>query len=131
MTRSVYTVQKSGNLFFINAATVGLAEEPRILRLLVDTGASQTSLSKILLHELGYTWSDSTPKAAILTGNGRIQAPVVRVTWFNCLGERVENLPVLAIDLPISSYINGILGMDFLLHFEAVIDIGKRQITLP
>lgn len=129
--RSIYPVQKSGNLFFTNASVARFNEEPRILRLLVDTGASQTSLSNVLLSELGYTWSDSTPKAAILTGNGVIQAPVVQVDWFHCLGQRSENLPVLSIDLPISSYINGILGMDFLLRFEAVIDVGKRQILLP
>jgi predicted aspartyl protease len=131
MTSQVYKVQKSGNLFFINAAIARLGAEPSILRLLVDTGASQTSLSKVLLADLGYAWSDSTPKTAILTGNGLIQAFVVQVAWLNCLGQRVEDFPVLALDLPMSTYINGILGMDFLLHFNAVIDVGKRQIVLP
>ena len=131
MTRSIYTVQKSGNLFFLNASVAKLDEEPRILRLLVDTGASQTSLSKVLLLELGYAWSDTTSNASILTGNGLIQAPIVQVDWFHCLGQPLQNLPVLALDLPISSYINGILGMDVLLRFKAVIDVGKRQIILP
>jgi aspartyl protease family protein len=131
MTLRCYPVQKSGNLFFVKAAVARVGAEPSILKLLVDTGASQTSLSKLLLIDLGYTHPDPTPKISILTGNGLIQAPIIRVAWFNCLGERLEDYPVLSLDLPISSYINGILGMDFLLRFNALIDIGKRQIILP
>ncbi len=131
MTARIYPVQKSGNLFFVRASIASVANAPSILRLLVDTGASQTCLSKSLLAELGYTLSDVTPKMAILTGNGSIQAPRLRVNRFNCLGQQLADYPVLAMELPLSSYINGILGMDFLLHFNAIIDVGKRQITLP
>jgi predicted aspartyl protease len=131
MTQRCYPVQKSGNLFFVKAAVARIGAEPSILKLLVDTGASQTSLSKLLLTDLGYAEFDSTPKISILTGNGLVQAPTVRVAWLNCLGERIEDYPVLALDLPRSGYINGILGMDFLLRYNALIDIGKRQIVLP
>jgi predicted aspartyl protease len=131
MSLQIYQVQKSGNLFFVNAAVTSTEAEPRILRLLIDTGASQTSLSNILLADLGYTWSASTPKTTMLTGNGLIQTPIVQVRSFNCLGQHLDNLSVLAINLPTSSYINGILGMDFLLRFNALIDVGKQQILLP
>jgi predicted aspartyl protease len=131
MTAQIYTVQKSGNLFFVRASVGRIGTKPNILRLLVNTGASQTSLSKTLLFELEYTGSDLTSKTSILTGNGIIQASIISVTSLNCLGQQVENFPVLAIDLSLSRYINGVLGMDFLLRFNAVIDIGKRQIVLP
>jgi predicted aspartyl protease len=131
MTRQIYKVQKSGNLFYVNASVHGTDHQPRILRLLVDTGASQTSLPQSLLTQLGYAWSDLSPKTRILTGNGFIQTPVIQVRNFNCLGKRIETQSVLAIHLPVLSYINGILGMDFLLRFQAVIDIGKQQIVLP
>jgi predicted aspartyl protease len=131
MTRQIYPVQKSGNLFFVRASVTNSVSTPSILRLLVDTGASQTSLSKVLLADLDYDWSNSTSKAAILTGNGLIQAPIVQIASFSCLGQQIESFSVLAIDLSLSSYINGILGMDFPLRFNALIDVGKRQILLP
>ena len=131
MTSQIYTVQKSGNLFFINAAIARLDAEPAIVRLLVDTGASQTSFSTVLLADSGYTWDLSTPTTAMVTGNGIIRSPIVRVAWFNCLGKRVERFPVLALDLPNSIYMNGILGMDFLALCRAVIDIDNQQIRLP
>jgi hypothetical protein len=38
---------------------------------------------------------------------------------------------VLALKLPVSRYISGLWGMDFLTQFQAVIDIGNGHITLP
>ncbi|MCX5965182.1 MAG: hypothetical protein NT070_19265 [Cyanobacteria bacterium] len=66
-----------------------------------------------------------------MTGNGVIDVPIVQVPWLNSLGQQVQDFPVLALQLPVSPYINGILGMDFLMHFQAVIDVGHGYITVP
>jgi hypothetical protein len=72
-----------------------------------------------------------TPNRLITTGNGIINVPIVKVAWINCLGEQVTQFPVLGLQLPVSGYINGILGMDFLVRFQAIVNIGKGQITIP
>jgi hypothetical protein len=78
-----------------------------------------------------YPITSTTPTRSITTGNGVIQAPIVLIPSLNCLGQQVIDFPVLALKLPVSRYINGILGMDFLTRFQAVIDIGNGHITLP
>jgi predicted aspartyl protease len=131
MTSRIYPVQKSGNLFIVKASIGRSNAPPSILQLLIDTGATQTGLPIDFLRDIGCPTTSTTPQRAITTGNGVIQVPIVQVPWFNCLGQRVEDFPVLALQLPVSRYINGILGMDFLTQFQAVIDTGKGFITLP
>ncbi|BAU10690.1 hypothetical protein LEP3755_11810 [Leptolyngbya sp. NIES-3755] len=131
MTSRIYRVQRSGNLFFVRASVSRADAEPSILRLLVDTGASQTCLPITLLADIGCPVQQNSPKTSILTGNGLIQAPIVEIPWMSCLGQIVENYSVLALDLSATRYVNGILGMDFLIRFRAIIDIGKEQISLP
>ena len=131
MTPRIYPVQRSGNLFFIKASVGRANAKPSILKLLVDTGASQTCLPVTLLADIGYPVQKNSLKTPILTGNGLIQSSIVQIPWFNCLGQKVEHYSVIALDLSAARYINGILGMDFLIHFRAVIDVGKAQIVLP
>jgi predicted aspartyl protease len=131
MTSRIYPVQKSGNLFIVKASIGRSNAPPSILQLLIDTGATQTGLPIDFLTDIGCPTTGKTPQRTITTGNGVIQVPIVQVPWLNCLGQRVEDFPVLALQLPVSRYINGILGMDFLTQFQAVIDTGKGFITLP
>ncbi len=131
MTSRIYPVQKSGSLFIVKASIGRTQAPPSILQLLVDTGATQTGLPMEFLEDIGCPIDATTPQRTITTGNGIIQVPIVKIPWLNCLGQRVENFPVLALQLPVSRYINGILGMDFLTRYQAVIDIGKGHILLP
>jgi predicted aspartyl protease len=131
MTSRRYPVQKSGNLFIIKAAIGRANASPSIIQLLIDTGATQTGLSMQFLIDIDCPITAFTPTRSITTGNGVIQVPIVPIPSLNCLGQQVIDFPVLALKLPISRYINGILGMDFLTQFRAVIDIGNGHITLP
>jgi predicted aspartyl protease len=130
MTR-VYSVQKSGNLFIVKASIGRQDASPSIIQLLVDTGATQTGLPIEFLQDIGCVITPQTPNRLITTGNGIINVPIVEVAWINCLGEQVTQFPVLGLQLPVSGYINGILGMDFLVRFQAIVNIGKGQITIP
>jgi aspartyl protease family protein len=54
----------------------------------------------------------------------------VAVTWFSCLGQRVENFSIVAHTLPATTFVDGLLGMDFLTRFQAVISVREAQIRL-
>lgn len=64
----------------------------------------------------------------IVAGNGIIVAPVVTVTWFHCLGQRIEGFPVVAHTLPAGTFVDGLLGMDFLTRCQAVISVSEAEI---
>ncbi|MEG4116483.1 hypothetical protein QUA43_03185 [Microcoleus sp. N9_B4] len=59
-----------------------------------------------------------------------MEAPVVAVPWFNCLGERLENFPIVAYTLPATTFVDGLLGMDFLTPMQAVIYAKEGEIRI-
>jgi predicted aspartyl protease len=129
-TRRFYALQRYGNLFWLKAVVMGESRDPRVVRLLVDTGSSYTVLPPNVLMEIGCDVSDSNRRVAIMAAGGMIQPPVVSVPLFNCLGQQVENFSALALNLPFNPLVNGLLGMDFLEHCGATIQIRESRIIL-
>jgi len=98
------------------------------LRLLVDTGASFTILPIQALEDLGYDIRNPVRRQELFTGQGRIYAPVVSLSWFNCVGQLIENFEIVAHDIPSNVRLDGLLGMDFLCRFRAVISVSSGEI---
>jgi aspartyl protease family protein len=114
----------------LKAAAGGTDGSVRQFRLLVDTGSSYTVLRVNVVEALGCDLQNPLNRIRIPTGGGIIEAPVVAVTWFSCLGQRVENFSIVAHTLPATTFVDGLLGMDFLTRFQAVIYVGEAQIRL-
>lgn len=128
--KKVYRLQQQGNLLFCRAAVGRDEENPILIRLLVDTGASPTVIPTRMLQRLGCNLNNSLRITTIVTASKVINAPVVLVPWFNCLGVKKENFSLVALDLPVNSYQLGLLGIDFLRYIKAVIDVSQGQIQL-
>jgi predicted aspartyl protease len=129
-SRIIYPLQRSGNLLFLRASVGGLQGDPVRLRLLVDTGSSYTTLPLKVLADLGYVVDEQNRRVAIMTAGGMGRAPLVSVASFNCLGESIENFPVVGLDLPFNPLMSGLLGMDFLSRFNLVIDVRRAEIVM-
>jgi predicted aspartyl protease len=129
--QKAYRLLRYGQGLLAVQATIGgnnsEAREYR-LRLLVDTGASYTILPVKTLEDLGYDLRHPVRQQEIFTGQGRINVPVINVSWFNCTGQLIENFDVCAHNLPSNLWINGLLGMDFLSRFRAIISVGDAEI---
>jgi predicted aspartyl protease len=124
-----YRLQRSGNLCWLKAAVGNLNGEVSIFRLLVDTGASITILPERPLKSLGY---DLTAKTIHLVGaNGLFDAPLIQVAWISCLGIRSENFKVGIHTLSGMSYLDGVLGMDFLIKYQCEISPAENVIRMP
>ena len=102
--------------------------DPIRVKLLVDTGASFTILPVETFEELGYDMNHPLGYHKIVTGNGTIDAPVVVVSWFNCLGQSVKNFKTIAYNTPANLRVDGLLGMDFLTRFQAIISVREPEI---
>lgn len=84
------------------------------MRLVVDTGASYTTLPVEVVEALGCDTHHPLRTVRIVAANGIIVAPVVALPWFHCLGQRLSNFSVAAHTLPTGTFVDGLLGMDFL-----------------
>ncbi len=133
MTRQrIYQLSRYGKLLMLRAAVQGReGREVQAVRLLVDTGSSYTTLPLQIVEKLGYDLQNSRRSISMIAANGIIEAPVVAVSWFNCLGERIENFPVVAYTLPKGTFWQGILGMDFLTLCQVVIAVEEAEIRIP
>lgn len=131
MTTRRYRLFRYRNLLVLHAA-IGGSWQPRVIRMLLDTGAAYTMLPPEILEAVGCDLDHPAREVNILTVQGTVTAPVVVVPWLHCLGRRVSQWPVVAHSLPpgLREYAVGLLGMDFLTHFRAVIDIGHEEIWL-
>jgi predicted aspartyl protease len=100
-----------------------------ILRLLLDTGASSTILSAEAVSRMGYDPGQPFRTERLVTANGVIIAPVFRLSWFNCLGQTLKDFPVVAHSIPSGIPADGLLGMDFLSSWGAVISVADARIS--
>ena len=129
-SRRIYRLNRQGNLLWLRASVGRSWENTIIVRLLVDTGSSYTVLPRRILERLGCNLQQPRLTTTIVTASAIVKMPIVPVPWFNCFGVRKENFSVVAMDLPIGSFTNGLLGIDFLREEKAIIDIFQGEISL-
>ncbi len=93
----------------------------RVIKLVVDTGASKTVLSWTILEGLGYDPAGVKERVRLVTASGFELAPQVTLDRFHCLGQEVRSFPVVCHDLPFDRYVDGLLRMNFLRQFDFAI----------
>jgi len=90
-------------------------------RLLIDTGASLTMLTADTLKRRGIGAHATGKTGTFDTANGRVRAPIYRLDSLSVGDWRVSDLEVGVLDLS-DARIDGLLGMNFLRHFQFFID---------
>ena len=89
-----------------------------IIKMALDTGATYTMISHEAVAGIGIHPAIARRKIEVTTGNGIILAPVVVIPKFRTLGYEIKNLEVICHDLPPESVIEGLVGLNFLKHFN-------------
>ena len=110
MSKKIYQCNRQQNVLWLRAAVARSTQAPIVVRLLVDTGASYTVIPTKILERIGCNLNQAQQYKKIVTANGAIDVPIVTIPWFNCLGIKRKNYPVVALDLPANSFTDGLLG---------------------
>lgn len=95
--------------------------------LLVDTGASQTVLSKQTARDLGLLAVDNQTRLGI---GGAVRVDVAVVDKVKVGGVEVKNLKISIHDFSSDPHIQGLLGFDFLGRFQMSVDSDKQVMVL-
>ena len=90
--------------------------------LILDTGAAFTALSWSVLKVIGYDPAVVAERQEIITANGVIEAPKLRVEKIIIGDAETQGVEVIYHDIPELAGIRGLLGLSFLKHFRCVID---------
>jgi len=103
------------------------------LKMVLDTGASNTTIDSNALYLLGYDLKDIIGKVEIETANGIIETEVFEIGSFASLGQTKNKFQVQVYDFlahGIFSDYNGLLGLDFFEGIKFCIDTKLSIITM-
>lgn len=101
--------------------------------MVLDTGATNTTIDSNALYLLGYDLKDSTGTVEIETASGIIETEVFEVELFSSLGLTQSEFQIQVYGFMahgIFSDYNGLLGLDFLEGTRFCIDTKQNIITI-
>jgi predicted aspartyl protease len=101
-----------------------------VVRLALDTGATDTLLKWDVVASLGYDPTSSPARVRITTASGVESVPQVEIDKLEALGKQQEHFPVLCHALPPGIAVDGLLGLDFFRGQRLVMDFRTGSVTL-
>ena len=102
-------------------------------KMVLDTGATNTTIDSNALYLLGYSLEDSIGNVEIETANGLIETEIYEVVRFSSLGIGKSKFQIQVYDFlahGILSDYNGLLGLDFFEGIKFCIDMNQNQISI-
>lgn len=124
-----YTFDRHGRLVVIPVFVAGPAGG-RTFRFAVDTAATRTGMSGLILERLGYREADTTAPRQVRTGSGGTRAGLIRVARLSAFDQVRVDHPVLWQRLPPTVQIEGLLGLDFFRGRVLTLDFLRGKIAL-
>lgn len=103
------------------------------LQMILDTGATHTTIDSNALYLIGYDLKDNIGKVEIETANGIIETELFEIDSFSSIGLTKRNFQVQVYDFlahGIFSDYDGLMGLDFLDGTKFCIDTKSNTITL-
>jgi len=102
-------------------------------KMVVDTGASRTTIDTTALYMADYKMSNMSETCAIETANGIVEVEVLEVNNLTALGHTKRQMTVQVYDFlahGILSDYDGLLGLDFFEDTEFCIDMENNTIEI-
>jgi predicted aspartyl protease len=96
----------------------------------LDTGASTTIIRESILRAIGYASESLTELATFGDASQSHLAPKVTLKSFSLADAKVENLEALCYTIPEEHGIHGVIGLNFLRHFNLALNFERGILTL-
>lgn len=90
----------------------------QVIDMVLDTGASITMLSHDVALTIGCDPAKATRRIEIITASSIEVVPLIIIPTAEVLGQEVKDLEAICHDLPGVSIVDGLLGLNFLRHFD-------------
>lgn len=117
----------------------GLINNIQECELIIDTGASKTVFDKTLLHSFAEKITTHEEMHSAAVNAGTIETQMALINNFNIGTVEIKDFSTVLIDLShvnllyeklLNKKIWGLIGSDFLLSHNAIIDYSKKELTL-
>lgn len=101
-----------------------------IARMALDTGASYIMIPWKIAKALGLKPEISKETTQIITASGIEMAPIVTLQSVTLGRITLKRIKAVVHDLPAASYVDGLLGLNFLRNFKITLDFRKGILEL-
>ena len=101
-----------------------------VVRLALDTGATDTLINAEVLMLLGYDPATAPDRLQVTTGSSIEFCARLAVDRLEALGRTLTGFPVPCHTLPPSARLDGLLGLDFFRGCYLGIDLRNGEITV-
>ena len=91
---------------------------------------SLSTISTNVASGLGYDVLNPKRTAEVITGSGIEELPIIEVKALTAIGQTIEDIDVMCLDLHPEVHAEGVLGLNFLLNFDVNISFSKGIIAL-
>ena len=110
------------NKKIIVTATIKGVKDTRDFDFILDTGATKSVIDEDSAIRLGYELHKLEKGDRLMTAGGAIYSKILKLPKFSLFGKNVEDFEVNVIKFPmqITLVADGLIGMDFLLHFKNI-----------
>jgi hypothetical protein len=124
----IMPIHVAGNLAVVSVAL----EQRQTAFLLIDSGASATIITPVMLRLLGLAVAPDAPRRELAVIGGRkIEVPFVRLSSLSVGSAVVRDVEVGVYDIaPQAPVVDGLLGGDILQRFSATVDAAARRLRL-
>lgn len=123
------TFDPNEDLIYLTATIVG-PKAMHNVRFALDNGAAITIVHSNDLTAIGYDLDSIDPRASIVTATKPESEKALVVEKIQEIDQVIENFDVICHDLPPESGVDGVLGLNFLRHFDTDIRYSNNTLTL-
>jgi clan AA aspartic protease (TIGR02281 family) len=123
--RSETSFEIEGDLIVIEAMIVGPGGRDTA-RLVLDTGATLTTLQPAIAELIGYTAAHRVSRSVVRSAVGNEPGYIVRMAQLTALGVTLKDVSVNVSDL--GHGIDGLLGMSFLCELNFEVRLSDQRI---
>jgi len=94
----------------------------REFKFILDTGSSKTIISEQVATRLGFDLKRLNSGDKLMSAGGGTNSKILRLPRLSLFGKDMINFEVNVLNLPpqITYFIDGLIGMDFLLQFKNI-----------
>jgi clan AA aspartic protease (TIGR02281 family) len=129
MTRLSTPFVRDRELIVVDAEVVGRAGRTTSARLVLDTGAAATTLTPHVVRAIGYSRRDAYKESTVHTAIGSERGYWIHVAEFTVLDVTTPDFALTVFPLGHRD-IDGLVGMNFLRHFNFEVRPDEQRILL-
>jgi clan AA aspartic protease (TIGR02281 family) len=106
------------------------AKNSKLIKMVIDTGASISSIPSDIALAIGVDPSKPIKKIEIITASGTEYVPVVKIPCIQFLGFSLKNVEIACLNLPPQSTVSGLLGLNILKNFDLFLKFREGLIEI-